>query len=443
MTEAKKRMPLFKDNLSLTRRQYEISRAVIELASIKFFQVDFDKLKSPWSLKEVQKIRLGVERKLAEKKLLNNDELLGLQLATLIAPQIDLIYYHKLKGNIDQLKIESDRLMKQINHPEIDPEEKLVIDKFLEKHPLWRETLDLIKTYALNQIDKTDNSNGINKAATSLAKRMGVSSGPKLFFLPEEENEKVMGDRAEKKTFVPQLLFTLPVGKNKIHNPLNIDHGNLFYEFVVLQSGSGLKWEQSALAIDGGALLLINNFIGNYEEQVNYTARAAKKHKINISKSEIWQTFIDLLLYHEIGHSKAYPKTDKRMGPWAEWLANSYMYGKILKFASGQKRFVNRQKIIFMLMSQVDLTKKRLKDSDAEKYINSELLFLHLMEKNGLINFDDSSFYPNKERISKLRESIVSCRNYKNLKLENDGINEDRKKVLINFWQRYFEGNDK
>lgn len=448
MTEAKRHMSLYKRNLSFTKRQYEISRFVIEIAHIKFFQVNFDRLKNTDTLKKVQKERWAVEKKLAEQKLLRPDELIGLQLATSIAFRIDLIYFHKLKGNISELKTESDRLIQQIDRLllGVSPEEKLKIEQFLGKHPLWRETLNLIKKYTLNQTGRIDDSNKINKAATRLAKKMGAASGPKLFFLPEEENEKVMGDLAKRKTFVPQILFTIPVegrteknikGK-KIFHPLGLDHGNLFYGFVVLQAGSALKWEQSALAIDGGALLLINNFIGNYEESVNSTFRAARKHKIKITKSEIWQTFIDLLLYHEIGHSKVYPKIDKKMGSWTEWLANSYMYSRILNFILKQKKS-NWEKILFMLLSQVELTKKRVKDQSAEKYTNSELLFLHLLEKNDLINFENTSFHTGERRINKLLESIIACRKYDYLQKELKEITKERKSELINFWQNYFK----
>lgn len=450
MTEAKDHMPQFRNNLSLTKRQYEISKTVIAFVPKKFFQINFDRLKTVGPLKEVQQIRLDVEQKLAEQKLLSPDELIGLQLATSIALQIDLIYYHKLKGNTDELKTESDRLIQQIDSLPLEGslEEKLKIDQFLRKHPLWRKVLNLIKDYALNQTRKIDDSNDINKAATRLAKRMGATKGPKLFFLPEEENEKVMGDRVERKTFVPQILFTIPVeggteknvkGK-KIFHPLGLDHGNLFYGFVVLQAGSALKWEQSALAIDGGALLLINNFVGNYEESVKSTFRAARRHKIKITKSEIWQTFIDLLLYHEIGHSKVYPKIDKRMGSWTEWMANSHMYSKVLDFAKDEENKMFREKIIFMLMSQVELTKRRVKDQSAEKYTNSELLFLHLLEKSGLINFEDASIHPERRYINKLIKSIIICRNnYDLLNQELEEINRLRRKKIINFWQKYFE----
>lgn len=441
MTEAKKRMPLYRDNLSFTERQYKISKSVIELAHIKFFQVNFDRLKTTDTLRKVQKERWSVEEKLFREKLLKPDELIGLQLATSIAYRIDLIYYHKLKGNYDQLKTESEKLKNQINDLLKKGSE---FKKFLKKYPLWKRSLKLIKRYASNQTEKTDDSNKINRAATLLAKEMGQTTGPKLFFVPEEEDVRILGDGAKKKTFVPQLLFTIPVNeRKKIFHPLGLTHKNLFYEFVILQAGSALRWEQSALAIDGGALFLLNNFISNYEKSVDLTFKAARKHKIQISKSEIWQTFIDLLLYHEIGHSNVYTKADPRMGIWTEWLANSFMYSKSLKSALGKERSSDREKILFMLLSQVDLSEKRLRDQSARQYINSELLFLHLLEKNELINFEDSSFYPSTDRLNHLIKSIVACRKYENLKMEGKEINEERRKKLINFWQNYFDGNDK
>src|SRR3989344_4354378 len=148
MTEIKTQMPLFRNNFLLTPKQNETSTALIEFVPKKCFQLNFNKLKSDKPLREVQKIRWGVEKKLSEEKSLTPEELTGLRLATSIASRIDLIYYYKLKGDRTKLLKESNDLSKQINDLLGSKSE---FRDFLRKHKHWKETLILIKDYASNQ----------------------------------------------------------------------------------------------------------------------------------------------------------------------------------------------------------------------------------------------------------------------------------------------------
>lgn len=440
MTEAKSAKPYESSFLiPKSERLYKIDCLIFDNIPTSFYQLNFKKLRSGVTLTNIQKKRWDIERIVSERKFLEPEELTGLQIATTIAVYIDLIYFHKLKGHVDELRDISEKLEKQIN----ELVEEVEFRSFLEMHPLWIDTLNLIKKYSLNQYnDKEDCSKDINKESTEIAKKMGKAAGPKLFFLPEEESDKVLGDEVEKDTFVPQLLFTLPFDKNKFTHPFKINDENIFYEFVMLQAGSALLWQQSALAIDGGALFLVNNFIGNYEDSVKYSIKTAKIRGIIITEEEIWNMFADLILLHEKGHSENYEKTDSRLGGWFEWLANTYMYEQALSFADKQEE-PDQKKIIFVLMAMIELTKRRTSDKAAIKYINSEILFLHLLNESGLIDFENSTFNITHEGLKKLIDSIRKCQGFDCLEKEQKKISKIGKEKFINFWQNHFIDYDK
>lgn len=422
-----------------SERLYKIDSLVFDNIPTSFYRLDFKKLRNGATLTNIQNKRWDIERIMIEKNLLEPDELRGLQIATTIAANIDLIYFHKIKGHKDGLIDISKKLESQIDELIIEEEFRI----FLKTHPLWIDTLNLIKKYSLNQHnDREDCSKDINRESMEIAKEMGEVTGPKLFFLPDEENEKLLGEEVRKETFVPQLIFTLPYNGKNFKHPLQINNKNVFYEFILLQAGSALLWQQSALAIDEGALFLVNNFVGNYEDSIKYSIKTAAKHGITITEEEIWYMFADLLLLHERGHSENYEEADQRLGGWFEWLANTYMYEQALSFADSQKE-PEQKKIIFALMAMIELTKKRAGDKAAIKYINSEILFLHLLNESGLVDFKSSTFNITHESLKKLRNSIRECQGFECLDKQQKKINKIGKEKFINFWQKYFEDNDK
>ena len=434
MTEIKTQMPLFRNNFLLTPKQNETSTALIEFVPKKFFQLNFNKLKSDKPLREVQKIRWGVEKKLSEEKSLTPEELTGLRLATSIASRIDLIYYYKLKGDRTKLLKESNDLSKQINDLLGSKSE---FRDFLRKHKHWKETLILIKDYASNQLKKRDFSKSINIRSSKLAINMGNTKGPQLYFLPLEENPEILGEQTKKESFMPQLLFTLPVDKTKYSHPLEVTHHNIFYGYILLQAGSALRWEQSGVAIDGGALFLVNNFVGNYDKIIEASVKIAKKYGIIISKEEMWQIFADVILLHEIGHSNRFEKIDPNMGDWTEWLANVFMYGKSIDVIK-RKEEPERIKIIFALMAQVDLNKVRLKDPESKDYIDSELLFMYFLIKTRLINMEDFSIKPDLDKLDNFKQLIFGSCKFEHLDTALKEIKSNKHKI-INFWQKYFK----
>ncbi len=442
MTEAPKRMPLFKYNEFLSPEQFNISQKIIRAVSFEFFQTSFVKLKGrrPDVLRKVDEDRWKVEKmmtRMKKKEKFGEDEFAGLRIATAIASKIDLIYYYKLKEYNQELLKESANLSSQISVL-LGSESEFF--HFFEKHKYWKQTLILIKDYASNQLRKNNFSKSINKRSSELAKKMGKTKGPQLYFLPLEEDPKVLGEKTEKRSFMPQLLFTLPIDETRYSHPLGITHHNLFYGFVMLQAGSALRWEQSAVAFDGGSLFLVNNFIGNYEKVIKKAMQVAEKRGIKINSDELWQIFADIILLHEIGHSNNFEKTDLNMGDWTEWLANTFMYKKSIDAIFQSMDLF--EKIIFALMSQADLNKTRLKDPEAREYIDSELLFMHLLIKSGLINLTDFTFNRDPIKLAHLKESINECRKFEKLNEELLEIKKNKQNI-INFWQKYFGDDDK
>lgn len=428
---------LFGKNPLIPDRNRRIHSFIVGKVNSHYFEIDFEKQQNPLLLQSAQEQRNKVLETLSNVKVngereLTPDELSGLQISTYLAGTIDMIYYHKLHKNEVGLSYESEELKHKIDRLLGEDSE---YKGFFSHNRCWVNTLKFIKEYALYQEGAWGNSQNMYEKSSVLAKTMGQSIGPRLFFLPDEEDLIPSHGKLSRSNLVPQLIYALPISEEGFTHPLQIKHGHLYYNHAILQAGSALKWELSGIAIDGGALIFINNFIGNYKHAVSNTITNMKKYGINgeINTDIIWQYYLDFLLLHEIGHSNFY-SLRKSMVLWAEWLADNYMYKEIISIAK-EKTDAERKKILLMLMVQAELTKKRLKDSDTTSYIRSELLFLHFLIKSGLVFPDDLSFNVTYERLDLFTKLIGSCKKRAEIISEEAEINSAE---IIRWWQTHF-----
>jgi len=431
----------FGKNPLIPDRNWRINSFIVGQVNSHYFEIDFEKQRNPLLLQSVQEQRNKVLETLSNVKVkgereLTPDELFGLQISTYLAGTIDMIYYHKLHKNEVGLSYESEELKHKIDRLLGEDSE---YKGFFSHNRCWVNTLKFIKEYAMYQEGARGNAQDMYEKSSVLAKTMAQNRGPRLFFLPDAEDLIPSNGKLSRSNLVPQLIYALPISEEGFTHPLQIKHGHLYYNHAILQAGSALKWEQSGIAVDGGALIFINNFIGNYTEAVSNTIRNMEKYGMSdgINADIIWQYYLDFLLLHEIGHSNFY-SLKKSMALWTEWLADNYMYKEVISIAK-EKTVTERKKLLLMLIVQAELTKKRLKDSDTTTYIRSELLFFHLLMKSGLVIPEDLSFDVTDERLDSFAILIGSCKKRAEIISEEKEINSAE---IIRWWQTHFTSLD-
>lgn len=395
---------------------------------------DFSPADLEMRLARRQSQRIEFLKAVEDNKLLTPEERVAVSIATEIAPIMDEIYGSLLNNPNYKIDNKYVPVISRIGNKYIE---------FFDKHPLWGDTLKLIKQWVNNPEQNTLNT--LRQQADTISQKMLDDQGLQLIFYLDNWDYKATKEEYENPKYLSPFLMLLIPGYNYLtkFNYINTDEiSSIYFGYSIVQAGDAVTGITSAIRTEKGELIVINNFQDYNAESIKSCEKILKASGIDFDQNEVEQCYANFLILHELGHPHSDDLlTDDFMETQAEWLSSRFMYKRVFEkiLNSKQTDTSEMKKNIIMLLNFTWMTHSRLHDKDAEFYVQSDKRLWQAFIDYELLKIKDGNIVIdiNKEKIKQIITFFDTLDNEENIKIFDIEI-ENNEKELSNYWKKWF-----